>query len=77
MDYTHELSNKIESVGDIYFQFYLCRQKRENLIIATKVRAKVSDDPNGIGLSRKHIMDGIEQSLKRLQTNYVDLYQVC
>ena len=50
--------------------------QRENLVIATKVRGKMSEDQNGIGLSRKHILHEVEQSLKRLNTDYIDLYQI-
>lgn len=50
--------------------------KRETVIVATKVRNQMSDDPNDKGLSRKHIMDSINNSLKRLQMDYVDLYQI-
>ncbi len=50
--------------------------KRENVVIATKVRGEMSNDINDRGLSRKHIMDGIDNSLKRLQMDYVDLYQI-
>jgi aryl-alcohol dehydrogenase (NADP+) len=50
--------------------------KRENIIVATKVHGQMSDDPNDRGLSRKHIMDSIDSSLKRLQMDYVDLYQI-
>jgi len=52
------------------------KDRRHEAIIATKVRGKMGDLPNDEGLSRKHIMDGIEASLRRLQTDYVDLYQV-
>ncbi|MGO4539037.1 aldo/keto reductase [Paenibacillus sp. 2TAB19] len=52
------------------------RGKRSETVLATKVRMATSGDINGVGLSRKHIMDGIEASLKRLQTDYIDLYQV-
>jgi aryl-alcohol dehydrogenase (NADP+) len=49
---------------------------RDQVIIATKVCSKMSDDPNDRGLSRKHIMDSIDRSLKRLGSDYVDLYQI-
>lgn len=50
--------------------------KRQNVIIATKVNGQMSDDVNDKGLSRKHILDSIDNSLKRLQMDYVDLYQI-
>jgi aryl-alcohol dehydrogenase (NADP+) len=50
--------------------------KRDQVIIATKVHGKMSDDPNDRGLSRKHIFDSIDRSLRRLGTDYVDLYQI-
>ncbi|MFN8432758.1 MAG: aldo/keto reductase [Anaerolineales bacterium] len=49
---------------------------RQNVIIATKVNGQLSNDVNDKGLSRKHILDGIDNSLKRLQMDYVDLYQI-
>ena len=50
--------------------------KRDELVIATKVFNPMSQDPNDQGLSRKHIMASIDASLRRLQTDYVDLYQI-
>jgi aryl-alcohol dehydrogenase-like predicted oxidoreductase len=52
------------------------KNKRSDIVLATKVRMTTSGNINGVGLSRKHIMDGVEASLKRLQTDYIDLYQV-
>jgi len=49
---------------------------RGSVIIATKVYFPMTDDPNGRGLSRKHIMDAIDASLQRLGMEYVDLYQI-
>jgi len=49
---------------------------RDSLVIATKVRGRVDNSANGIGLSRKHILASVEESLNRLQTHYIDLYQV-
>jgi aryl-alcohol dehydrogenase-like predicted oxidoreductase len=50
--------------------------KREDLVIATKVFNPMGPGPNDRGLSRKHIMDAIDASLRRLGTDYVDLYQI-
>jgi len=50
--------------------------RRENVIVATKVNGQMSEDINAKGLSRKHILDSIDRSLKRLQLDYVDLYQI-
>jgi len=49
---------------------------RDRVAIATKVFSPMSDDPNQRGLSRKHIMHAIDDSLRRLGTDYVDLYQI-
>jgi aryl-alcohol dehydrogenase-like predicted oxidoreductase len=48
---------------------------REQIVVATKVMGRVWDGPLGAGLSRKHIFDAMDQSLKRLNLDYVDLYQ--
>jgi len=48
--------------------------KRDEVVLATKVFNAMGTGPNGKGLSRKHIMEGIDASLKRLKTDYVDLY---
>ncbi|HEY2431598.1 MAG TPA: aldo/keto reductase [Vicinamibacterales bacterium] len=50
--------------------------RRDRVVIATKVFNPMSDDPNDRGLSRKHVMASIDASLKRLGTDYVDLYQI-
>jgi 1-deoxyxylulose-5-phosphate synthase len=50
--------------------------KRHEVVIATKVNGAMGQDPNNRGLSRKHIMDGIDRSLERLGVDYVDLYQI-
>ena len=49
---------------------------RDDLVVATKVRGKMGEGLNGSGLSRKHILQQAEESLKRLNLDYIDLYQI-
>ena len=49
---------------------------RENVVVATKVFGDTSAGPNGRGASRVHIMEGVKASLKRLQLEHIDLYQI-
>ena len=49
---------------------------RKDIVIATKVFGRTGKGRNDVGASRGHIMDGVEESLKRLQTDYIDLYQI-
>ncbi len=51
-------------------------RRRHQVVIATKAFYPLSDDPNAKGLSRKHLMHAIDDSLQRLGTDYVDLYQI-
>ncbi len=51
------------------------RGNRDKIVLATKVRGEMWPGPNGEGLSRIHIMRAVEDSLRRLQTDYIDLYQ--
>ena len=50
--------------------------RRDDFVVATKGFIATGDGPNDVGLSRKHIMDAVEASLRRLDTDYIDLYQV-
>ena len=50
--------------------------RRKDVIVATKVRGRTGKGVNDIGLSRVHVMRGVEESLERLGTDYVDLYQI-
>jgi aryl-alcohol dehydrogenase-like predicted oxidoreductase len=52
------------------------KERRSEVVLATKVRMKVGEHPNDVGYSRKRIIEGVEQSLTRLQTDYIDLYQL-
>jgi aryl-alcohol dehydrogenase-like predicted oxidoreductase len=49
---------------------------RQHVVIATKVYSRVGPGRNDVGASRGHIMDGVEASLRRLQTDHIDLYQI-
>jgi aryl-alcohol dehydrogenase-like predicted oxidoreductase len=49
---------------------------RQDVVIATKVYSRIGQGRNDIGASRGHIMDGVEASLRRLQTDHIDLYQI-
>src|SRR5258708_1835498 len=68
----YSMGSSEELVG----KFLKANTKRENMVIATKLNAVMRDDPNGKGLSRKEIFFELDQSLQRLQTDYVDLYQI-
>ena len=54
----------------------LLKQYRDDVVLATKVRLKVGEGPNKEGLSRYHILQQVKKSLKRLQTDRIDLYQI-
>src|SRR5215217_6536697 len=51
------------------------RGNRRELVLATKARGRMWDGPNGEGLSRAHLIRACDDSLRRLQTDYIDLYQ--
>ncbi len=69
--YSEGLSEKLtgQSIRDLGLN-------RHDLVIATKVRGKMGEGPNDSGLSRKHILKQCEESLDRLQMDYIDLYQI-
>ena len=52
------------------------RGRRHGVVLATKVRGRTGPGPNEVGLSRLHIVESVEASLKRLGTDYIDLYQI-
>jgi aryl-alcohol dehydrogenase-like predicted oxidoreductase len=60
---------------EVLGKFLKANTRREAVVIATKVHGVMRDEPNGRGLSRKAIFFELDQSLRRLQTDYVDLYQ--
>ena len=57
-------------------RFLKANTRREAVVIATKLHGVMRDEPNGRGLSRKSIFFELDESLRRLQTDYVDLYQI-
>ncbi|RIV19654.1 aldo/keto reductase [Alicyclobacillaceae bacterium I2511] len=89
-DSHHMLDQFIEAGGnfidtaDVYTQgvseeivgHWLNKKRRSDVVIATKVRFAMGEGLNDVGLTRKHIMDGVQASLHRLNTDYIDLYQV-
>ena len=50
--------------------------RRQDVFLATKVRGRMGQGPNQVGLSRLHIVEAVEASLKRLGTDYIDLHQI-
>jgi aryl-alcohol dehydrogenase-like predicted oxidoreductase len=50
--------------------------RRHDVVLATKVRGRMGKGPNDVGLSRAHILEAVDDSLKRLGTDYLDLYQI-
>ncbi|MDE2281737.1 MAG: aldo/keto reductase [Actinomycetales bacterium] len=64
------------SSEEITGEVLLSMVPRDEIVLATKVNGRMHDDPNGQGLSRKAIMREIDNSLRRLGTDYVDLYQI-
>jgi aryl-alcohol dehydrogenase-like predicted oxidoreductase len=66
--YSHGLSEEI--IGEVL------EGRRDKVLLATKARMVMSDDPNDGGLSRHHLIESVEKSLRRLRTDHIDLYQV-
>ena len=69
----YSLGASEELTGKLLREF---QPRRDNLVLATKVFQPMSEAPNDRGLSRKHILRSIDNSLKRLGVDYVDLYQI-
>ena len=68
----YALGTSEEYVGSALKKF----AKRDDVVLATKVHGRMTDGPNGGGLSRKAILAEVDNSLRRLQTDYIDLYQI-
>jgi aryl-alcohol dehydrogenase-like predicted oxidoreductase len=84
MDYFLSLGGNFFDTADVYGRGtseeilgeWLQDKPREELVIATKARGRMGDGPNDEGLSRKHILAAVDDSLRRLGLDYIDLYQV-
>jgi aryl-alcohol dehydrogenase-like predicted oxidoreductase len=84
LDYFLEQGGNFFDTADVYGRGtsetilgeWLQDKPREELVIATKVRGAMGNDPNNVGLSRKHIIRAVDASLNRLGLDYIDLYQV-
>jgi len=61
---------------EVLGRFLKANARREAVVLATKLHGVMRDEPNGRGLSRKAIFFELDQSLRRLQTDYIDLYQI-
>jgi aryl-alcohol dehydrogenase-like predicted oxidoreductase len=61
---------------EVVGRFLKKNTRREAVVIATKLQAQMRDDPNGKGLSRKEVFFELDESLRRLGTDYIDLYQI-
>jgi len=73
----YPLGGTLKSVGRTEeFVGTWLKGRREQIVLATKFNGQMGDGPNDRGGSRKHIMQAVEASLRRLQTDYIDLYQM-
>ena len=75
--YTRWIEGSSGGISETYIGNWLASGavRRDEVVIATKVRGKMGEGPNDKGLSRYHIMNAVEASLRRLRTDYIDLYQ--
>lgn len=75
--YTRWIEGSSGGISETYIGNWLASGavQRDEVVIATKVRGKMGEGPNDKGLSRYHIMNAVEASLRRLRTDYIDLYQ--
>lgn len=84
MDRFHEAGGNFLDTANVYtggrseeiVGEWLKGRRREDFVVATKVRFPTGSGPNDVGLSRKHILAAVRESLTRLKTDYIDLYQV-
>jgi aryl-alcohol dehydrogenase-like predicted oxidoreductase len=70
-----DTANNYSGSEEIIGRWLASRKVRDRFVVGTKVRFPIGDGPNDVGLSRKHIFDSVEISLRKLQTEYIDIYQ--
>ena len=75
--YSRWVDGNAGGVSEMYIGNWMKQNNipRDQIVLATKVRGEMGKGPNDQGLSRVHIIQGVEASLRRLQTDYIDLYQ--
>jgi aryl-alcohol dehydrogenase-like predicted oxidoreductase len=73
---TADVYGPVPGVSEEILGRWLISRDRHSLVLASKVRFPTGPGPNDFGLSRKHILDAVHASLRRLGTDYIDLYQV-
>ncbi len=75
--YSRWVDGNAGGVSEMYIGNWMKQNNipRDQIVLATKVRGEMGEGPNDQGLSRVHIIQGVEASLHRLQTDYIDLYQ--
>ena len=75
--YSKWVAGNSGGVSETYIGNWMKKNKiqRDQIVLATKVRGEMGKGPNDQGLSRAHIINAVEASLRRLQTDYLDLYQ--
>lgn len=71
-----DMANNYPGVEQLFGRWLALRGNRNQHIIATKVRFPIGSGPNEVGLTRKHIIDSVEESLRRIGSDYIDLLQL-